>query len=385
MTSDRMCPHCGREIPEGATVCLFCMEPLREKTEIKKETPRRRVVVIAASGIAAAAVILFAFLIISGKVFTPKSGIGTFPSVVSAEATGVLRAGDDETTGDKSDGETPRPAAAGKKSDAESGAADRSEDGSSDPADEDPPSQDGDRIPDAAVTQDGGGSFLYDDPSDTGASPADPAPGSSSDSSGSGGTRSSGSGGAPSGSKGTSSSGSKGTSSSGSKGTSSSGSSGAASEKNGESTGGGHTHTPECYEWVVDVPYRAAVYKDVKVIDVPYSAAVYGDVPVEYTDYTYKVYFYPGNYDTLYFSSTEEFENWFRESGAKMSYSIYSGELYIDGSRVFYEMSHTSSYKAVRYEYGLISPEQPEVSHTERKLVSAEQEEQGHFELICGY
>ena len=147
-----------------------------------------------------------------------------------------------------------------------------------------------------------------------------------------------------------------------------------------------HIHSDACRTYIVDVPYRAAVYEDVKVIDSPHQDAVYGDKPVQYTDYKYKVNFYSHSISTLQFASTQDFQGWIASSGATVDsgYGL-EGAVVINGSNVRWWAQKTDSYSAVRYEYGLITPEQPEVSHVEKVLVSPEVQEQGHWEYTCGY
>ena len=146
-----------------------------------------------------------------------------------------------------------------------------------------------------------------------------------------------------------------------------------------------HIHTKDCYRYIVDVPYQAAIYENRKVVDVPYSPAEYGDILVEYTDHTIEVYLYPGSLDRLYFASESSYMVWFEEHEGQEDYNQFAGEVYIDGTRYFYKMKYISDYTATRTEYGLVKQEQPEVSHIEKVLVKEEVKEQGHQELICGY
>ncbi len=152
-----------------------------------------------------------------------------------------------------------------------------------------------------------------------------------------------------------------------------------------------HVHTDACLKWVVDVPYQAAVYKTEKIIDTPYSPAVYGDIPYEVNDCHYRVILYIKVSDLPSFSadhvilldSTEEFLNWKEENGSADVPEDAFGTISDENFR--YKFLTYDPYTTVKYEYGLISPEQPEVSHTEAVLVSPEREEQGHYEYICGY
>ena len=152
-----------------------------------------------------------------------------------------------------------------------------------------------------------------------------------------------------------------------------------------------HVHTDACLKWIVDVPYQAAVYKTEKIIDTPYSPAVYGDIPYEVNDCHYRVILYIKNSDLPSFTadhvilldSTEEFLRWKEEVGAEDVEEDTFGKISDENFR--YKYLTYDPYTTVKYEYGLISPEQPEVSHTEAVLVSPEQEEQGHYEYVCGY
>ena len=296
----KLCPHCGKELQEGADFCLHCMEPLGEKRRIIKE-PRKRSGVSLIALIAAAAVLIAAVALF--VIFNPfRSGSSNREGTVSEED------GTSESAASK-ESETVPPVEPGtdtskqtdKDAPMETGTETQNEIKAEPPKEtkQDTQKEAGTVVPRVTQTE--------------------------------------------------------------------------------------HVHTDACYVWVVDTPYRAAVYKEVKVVDTPYRAAEYGEIPVEYTDYHYSVYRYPGDYEMLYFSSRAEFDKWFEESGAVEDYNEYAGSLYIDGSRVFYTMKKYDPYTAVRYEYGLISPEQPEVSHVERQLVTPEQQETGHFEPICGY
>lgn len=151
-----------------------------------------------------------------------------------------------------------------------------------------------------------------------------------------------------------------------------------------ESVTTSHIHTAACKKWIVDTPYKPAVYENQKVVDIPYSPAEYGDVPYETTDCHYKVEFY-SYLESLVFSSSEKFEEWVEKSGAVLEYNYNGGEVYIDGERHLFGYTKYDYYNIVKYNYGIVKPEQPEVSHIEKVLVSPEQQEKGHYEYICGY
>ena len=170
-----------------------------------------------------------------------------------------------------------------------------------------------------------------------------------------------------------------------------------------ESAAGAHVHTDACYVYVVDTPYRPAVYEYIKVVDTPYSPAVYGDIPVEKTDNGWRVSFdFARNYDSydsprrpgLEFSTTAEFEKWQEDNNAVQgrdfgfmingTVTVGWGSDYL-GKTMYFEAQPTARFTYVAYEYGLISPEQPEVSHLEKVLVTPEQAETGHLEKICGF
>lgn len=205
-----------------------------------------------------------------------------------------------------------------------------------------------------------------------------------------------------------------------------------------------HVHTDACRRWIVDVPYKAAEYREEKVIDVPYKPAQFSeevvvDVPyspahyeeqlVEVTDHTFSVQRYyvrlyqlnGSSYDELYFSSEQDFYNWIFQYEIKCESVGYNEpqEKHIKEflERVMYRQKDDSiciiengelnaivwkkesEYKRVETRSVLI-PEQPEQSHIERIvvipaieershieriLVSEEQKEVGHWEYVCGY
>ncbi len=340
----KKCPHCGGEVQEGATFCLHCMEPFVNKKTIEKANARR--LDYKKKLISVAAVILLAALIAAAVLlFRPKrtriseSQTGDSSDAVISDAPEKESESDKarENGGNKKSSES----ADDKKNSSDASSADTKK-GSTDKT---------------VIYETTGDADEKTEPAPT----AERASSSSATDSGKTDSKTS----------------SVTTSAKTSQTTS-------PTKKQGATTTA-HVHTDSCYKWVVDVPYKAAVYKDEKVIDVPYSAAVYGDVLVEYTDYVCKVTLYPGDYDTLTFASEGEFDEWFASHNGKEDYNKFGGEVRIDGTRVFYTMRRDSSYKAVRTEYGLVSPEQPEVSHIEKVLVSPEQKEQGHYELICGY
>ncbi len=68
------------------------------------------------------------------------------------------------------------------------------------------------------------------------------------------------------------------------------------------------------------------------------------------------------------------FGNGYKDREVGEGYDNYQAEWYL-----------IRPYSVVEYEYGLISPEQPESSHVEKVLVTPEQPEVGHWEYTCGY
>lgn len=163
-----------------------------------------------------------------------------------------------------------------------------------------------------------------------------------------------------------------------------------------------HIHTDSCKKWVVDKPYKAAVYENQKVVDIPYSPAEYGDVPKEVTDCHYRIVFYehdsnyyPVQLDDITFVSTAKFYEWLDENNGGFYFpnlAFVNDDGYVtvtwggyDGIVVQFSYYMYDEYTTVVYEYGLVKEEQPEVSHIEKVLVSPEQKEEGHYEYICGY
>ncbi len=53
------CPNCGAEIQEGAQFCLYCMETLGEKTELKPLARKTHWIAVAVAAVAVAAVLVF--------------------------------------------------------------------------------------------------------------------------------------------------------------------------------------------------------------------------------------------------------------------------------------------------------------------------------------
>lgn len=158
-----------------------------------------------------------------------------------------------------------------------------------------------------------------------------------------------------------------------------------------------HVHTDACKKWVVDTPYVPAVYKTEKVMDIPYSPAEYGDIPKQVTDHHYRIEFCDHDQDQkhvelddLIFYSRSDVLEWKEESGAVFTADLCTGYVTVtwggyDGITVDFDCCEYGAYTAVVYEYGLIKPEQQEVSHFEIVLVSPEQMETGHYEYVCGY
>ena len=179
-------------------------------------------------------------------------------------------------------------------------------------------------------------------------------------------------------------------------------------------TAAAHVHTDACRRWVVDVPYKAAEYREEIVVDVPYSPAHYEEQLVEVVDHTFYVRQYHdrysfthAEYDELSFSTEQAFLDWIFQYDIKydgvtftdpleehlkklkydLDYKSKSDKACIvlgDGTRNCIEWQKESEYTRVESQQVLI-PEQPEESHIERVLVTPEQPEQGHWEYSCGY
>ncbi len=217
-----------------------------------------------------------------------------------------------------------------------------------------------------------------------------------------------------------------------------------------------HVHTDACRRWIVDVPYRPAQYRQEKVIDVPYKPAEYAEEIVvdvqfspehyeeqlaEVSDWVFVVKVYKHdwrNYSEfkvgeLKFASEQEFVDWLilydyeigwgyydeitmqwrypdddetrlellKENLETCADNRYDSIIYIlgeDGKTYDITWSKAGEYTHVEtqqvlipeqpevshIERMLVSPEQPEVSHYENILVSPEQPEEGHWEYVCG-
>jgi len=219
-------------------------------------------------------------------------------------------------------------------------------------------------------------------------------------------------------------------------------------QPNNETVTTQHIHTDNCKKWVVDVPYKEAVYREEVVLDNPYKPAEYGEIPKEvilgefivdakiniYNDYInehglsgYDVEAYRDSlivqmkqkynaWEKSYgsfrirFKNRDELDRFLANEGLNGSISndnneqgiaeydeasdfLYAGFAWgsaassnkTDGYSLSVSWYLINPYTKVVYEYGVVSPEQPESSHIEKILVTPEQPEQGHWEYTCGY